>query len=195
MGKILFISCGRRGGNTFQAAKVASAAARESGVETQLVEAIRLNGIGRGCHSCMACRKSAKFGCVFQDEVAGLLQQMPAYDMLVFCMPVYFFSMGMQAKAIIDRFYSMVKYDGETLSSPLKGKKFALLVTSGSDEASSGVKFVRMSYRGMVNYFSGEFAGELYFPNCDMQKGGLVNDIEMPEQARRFGAMLAEKVK
>ena len=195
MGKILFISCGRRGGNTYQAARVAATAAQEAGAETRVVEAIRLHGIGRGCHSCMACRKSSQFGCVFQDEVADLLMQMPKYDMLVFCMPVYFFSMGMQAKAIIDRFYSMVKYDGETLSSPLKGKKFALLVTSGSDEAESGVKSVRMSYHAIVDYLGGEFAGELYFPNCDMQKGGLANDIEMPDRARRFGAMLAEQVK
>ena len=56
MGKILFIGCGRRGGNTYQAARVAASAAQEAGAETLVVEAIRLHGIGRGCHSCMTAR-------------------------------------------------------------------------------------------------------------------------------------------
>ena len=195
MGKILFISCGKRNGNTFQAANVAATAARDAGAETRLVEAIRLNGIGRGCHSCMKCQHTSDFGCIFQDEVADLLLQMADYDMLVFCMPVFFFSMGMQTKGIIDRLFSMVKFNGETLSSPLKGKKFALLVTSGAGESDSGEQVVRMSYTAMVKYFSGEFVGELYFANCDAQKGGLANDIEMPDRARRFGMMLAEEAK
>ena len=75
------------------------------------------------------------------------------------------------------------------------GKKFALLVTSGSGEADSGVKSVRQSFRSIVDYFHGEFVGELYFPRCDAQKGGLVTDIEMPTRARQFGTMLAEQVK
>lgn len=195
-GKILFISCGRRHGNTYQAASVAEAAARAVGAETLLAEAIRLNGIGRGCHGCMKCQKSsADFGCIFQDEVSELLKRMPEYDLLVFCTPVYFFSMSMQAKGIIDRLFSMVKFDGEITRSPLMGKKFALLVTSGSGEADSGVKSVRQSFRSIVDYFHGEFVGELYFPRCDAQKGGLVNDIEMPTRARQFGTMLAEQVK
>ena len=194
-GKILFISCGKCNGNTYQAARVAEAAARAAGAETRLEEAVRLNGIGRGCLSCMKCQQTKDFGCVLPDEVTKLLREMPDYDMLVFCMPVYFFSMGLQAKGVIDRLFSMVKYDGEIVRSPLKGKKFALLVTSGSGEADSGVKFVRQSFRAIVNYFDGDFSGELYFPLCDVQKGGLVNDIDMPTKARQFGAMLAGQVK
>ena len=93
MGKrILFISCGKRNGNTWQAAQVVARSAGNSGAETMLIEAGRLEGIGRGCIGCMKCQKSAEFGCVLGDEVAELIMEMPKYDMIVFCVPVYFFS-------------------------------------------------------------------------------------------------------
>ena len=192
MGKnILFITCGKRHGNTWQAASVAAKAAEAAGAATMLVEAIRLNGIGRGCLGCMKCQKSADFGCVLEDEVADLILEMPKFDMIVFCAPVYFFSFSTQAKGIIDRLMAMVKYDGEKFHSPLQGKRFALLVTSGAGEADSGVKALRMSYRYIVDYFQGKHCGELYFPDCDAQGGGLENDIDMPSQARLFGKQLA----
>ncbi len=195
MGKrILFISCGKRNGNTWQAAQVVARSAGNSGAETMLIEAGRLEGIGRGCIGCMKCQKSAEFGCVLGDEVAELIMEMPKYDMIVFCVPVYFFSFNTQAKGVIDRLMGMVKYDGEKFSSPLEGKRFALLVTSGGSESDSGVKALRMSYRYLVDYFSGKHCGELYFADCDAQDGGLKNDIDMPSQARQFGKLLAEQI-
>ncbi len=190
--KILFVSCGKRDGNTFQAAKVASDAAAEAGAEISLVEAIQLNGIGRGCFSCMKCQNSFEFGCVFNDDVTKLVNRMPEYDILVFCAPVYFSSFGTQAKGVIDRLISMVKHDGEDIRSPLKGKTFALISTSGSGEGNGGVKIMRASFLETVKYFRGTFAGELYFPNCDILQGGLKNNIEMPDRARAFGRMLAD---
>lgn len=193
MGKnILFITCGKRHGNTWQAASVAAKAAEAAGAVTMLVEAIRLNGIGRGCLGCMKCQKSADFGCVLEDEVADLILEMPKYDMIVFCTPVYFFSFSAQAKGVIDRLMAMIKYDGEKFNSPLTGKRFALLTTSGGSEADSGVKALRMSFRYIVDYFQGKHCGELYFPDCDSQGGGLENDIDMPSRARQFGTRLAE---
>ena len=77
MGKrILFISCGKRNGNTWQAAQVVARSAGNSGAETMLIEAGRLEGIGRGCIGCMKCQKSAEFGCVLGDEVAELIMEM-----------------------------------------------------------------------------------------------------------------------
>ncbi len=189
--KIMFISCGKHNGNTFQAAKVASDAAREAGAEVLLTEAVRLSGIGRGCYGCMKCQQSGDFGCAFQDEAADLILQMPDYDMLVFCAPVYFFSFGSHAKGIIDRLFSMVKFDGEDIRSPLKGKVFALIATSGNGEADSGYKPMLQTYRKIAEYFRGTNAGELYFPFCDALRGGLANDVEMPAKAKAFGKMLA----
>ena len=192
--KILFISCGKVHGNTWQAAGVAARAAEEAGADVMLVEAIRLNGIGRGCIGCMACQKSAEYGCALDDEVADLILEMPKFDMVVFCTPVYFFSFSAQAKGVIDRLMAMIKYDGEVFRSPLKGKNFALLATSGGNEADSGIKALRMSYRYMVDYFQGKDCGELYFPDCDANGGGLENDIDMPSKARIFGKKLAAQL-
>ncbi len=192
--RILFISCGKKKGNTWQAARVAAEAAHSAGAETMLVEAIELSGIGRGCIGCMMCQKSADFGCVLDDEVADLILEIPKFDMVVFCAPVYFFSFNTQAKGIIDRLMAMIKYDGEKFHSPLDGMRFALLVTSGGGEADSGVKALRMSYRYIVDYFHGKHCGELYFPDCDAQGGGLENDIDMPSQARIFGKQLAAQL-
>ena len=76
MGKrILFISCGKRNGNTWQAAQVVARSAGNSGAESMLIEAGRLEGIGRGCIGCMKCQKSAEFGCVLGDEVAELIME------------------------------------------------------------------------------------------------------------------------
>ena len=193
-GRILFLSCGKRHGNTWQAARVAAEAADKAGACSLLVETTRLSGIGRGCIGCMKCQKSADFGCVLGDEVADLLLEMPKYDMIVFCVPVYFFSFSTQAKGIIDRLMGMVKYDGEKFQSPLIGMRFALLVTSGGNEADSGVKALRMSYRYLVDYFQGKHCGELYFPDCDAHGGGLEIDIDMPAAARQFGRQLAAQV-
>lgn len=196
MGKhILFITCGKRHGNTWQATRVVAQAAESAGANVLVVEATRLSGIGRGCLGCMKCQKTAEFGCFLDDEVADLILEMPKYDMIVFCSPVYFFSFTAQAKGVIDRLMAMVKYDGEKFQSPLCGKKFALLVTSGAGEADSGVKALRMSYRYIVDYFQGKYCGELYFPDCDAQGGGLQNDIEMPTRARQFGKLLADQLK
>ena len=105
--------------------------------------------------------------------------------------PVYFFSFGLQAKGIIDRFMSLIKTDGEKIRSPLTGKQFALLVTSGAGENDSGVKALRMSYNSIVDFVDGRKLGELYFDHCDASRGGLANDIEMPERAAAFGRKLA----
>lgn len=189
--KIMFLCCGSRQGNTYWASKVAADAAEKAGAMVELVEAVTLSGIGRGCVSCMSCRNSPEFKCVFDDDVTDLLSRLHCFDTIVIAAPVYFFSFGLQAKGIIDRFMSLVKSNGEEITSPLQGKKFALLTTSGSGEGDSGVKMLRQSYEAIVDYMGATSVGELYFPHCDITRGGLKTDIEMPDQASAFGRMLA----
>ena len=163
---ILFISGGRRDGNTIAAVREAAAAAAAAGATVEIVEAIKLDGVGRGCVSCFGCQRSTEFRCVVGDEVARLMARLATFDTVVLATPIYFFSFSTQLKGVIDRFYSQVKYEGDVMQSPLSGLRFALLVTSGDGEANSGYDAVLQSYRHIVGYFGAANVGESYFPHC-----------------------------
>ncbi len=188
---ILFISGGRRDGNTIAAVREAAAAAAAAGATVEIVEAIKLDGVGRGCVSCFGCQRSTEFRCVVGDEVARLMARLATFDTVVLATPIYFFSFSTQLKGVIDRFYSQVKYEGDVMQSPLSGLRFALLVTSGDGEANSGYDAVLQSYRHIVGYFGAANVGESYFPHCGPEAAEFRRDPERKRQAAAFGAAIA----
>jgi len=88
-----------------------------------------------GCTSCRACQKSAEYACVIDDEITPLLAKMVLADVIVMATPLYFFSMSAQIKGVLDRMFSLYKWDNDagTMNTVLKDKTFVLLASAFED--------------------------------------------------------------
>ena len=119
--KILGIVCSpRKGGNTEILVKEALASAREAGAQTELVSVV-----GQNIAPCDACGSCGKTGvCHIQDDMQSIYQQLEAADAIILGSPVYFGSVSAQAKAIMDRTFSLL------MDRRLKGKVAAPILAA-----------------------------------------------------------------
>lgn len=125
--KVLILSGSpRKGGNSDLLCDQFAKGAAESG---HTVEKIRVTE--RNIHPCIACYHCRDNGgkCVFQDDMATLLQKMIDADVLVLSSPVYFYSIDAQLKAVIDR--TVARW------LEVKNKEFYYIVTMAEEEAAS----------------------------------------------------------
>ncbi|HXZ95042.1 MAG TPA: flavodoxin family protein [Dehalococcoidia bacterium] len=111
--RILGIVCSaRKGGNTEILVKEALASAQEAGAQTELVSVI-----GKSIAPCDGCGSCGKTGvCHIKDDMQPLYEQLGAADGIIFGSPVYFGTVSAQAKAIMDRTFSLL------MDRRLKGK-------------------------------------------------------------------------
>ena len=77
-----------------------------------------------GCLACEYCHTKGEGTCIQKDALEKILPAYKEADMIVFASPIYYFTMSAQIEAAIQRVYCIGK--------PLKAKKAALLLTSGS---------------------------------------------------------------
>ena len=77
-----------------------------------------------GCLACEYCHTKGEGACIQKDDLEKILPAYKEADMIVFASPIYYFTMSAQIEAAIQRVYCIGK--------PLKDKKAALLLTSGS---------------------------------------------------------------
>ena len=95
----------RKNGNSFAMTDAFVKAAQAKGHTVTRFDAAFLN-IG-GCHACETCYKTGK-ACSFDDDFNTIAPAVLEADALVFTMPVYWYSIPAQIKAVIDRLYSLV---------------------------------------------------------------------------------------
>ena len=97
-----------------------------------------------GCLGCEYCHTKGNGACIQKDDLEKILPAYKEADMIVFASPIYYFTMSAQMEAAIQRVYCIGK--------PLKAKKAALLLTSGSpgvyDAATAQFK-AYMAYAGI----------------------------------------------
>lgn len=113
----------RRGGNSELLCEEFRRGAEEAGQAAELVR-LRERRIGY-CSACDACQKNGG-RCVQPDDMAALLEQLIAADVIVLATPVYFYTMNAQLKTAIDRCYA--RY------TEIAGKEFYFLVTAAVGE-------------------------------------------------------------
>lgn len=97
-----------------------------------------------GCLGCEYCHTKGDGNCVQKDDFEKILPAYKEADMIVFASPIYYFGMTTHMEAAIQRVYCIGK--------PLKAKKAALLLSSGSDGVYEGAvaQFkAYMSYAGI----------------------------------------------
>ena len=164
MKKVLILSGSpRKNGNSDILCDEFARGAIEAGHE---VEKIRVAEKKIGyCRACYACRDTGV--CAIKDDMAEVLQKMIDADVLVLASPVYFYSIGAQLKALIDRtvarwlevkdkeFYYIVTAADEGLASA----DTTLACFRGYAECVEGAKEMGIIY-GMGTYEKGEVKGK-----------------------------------
>jgi multimeric flavodoxin WrbA len=134
--KILIISGSpKKNGNTAALIEWFSEGAAGCGAEVEVAAVAFLKNKTSGCTSCRACQKQEKYECVIDDDITPVLAKMGQADVIVMATPLYFFSASAQLKGVMDRMFSLYKWDNEagTMKTVLKGKTFVLLASAFED--------------------------------------------------------------
>jgi multimeric flavodoxin WrbA len=120
----------------------------------------------QGCGECMACKRNTVELCSIGDDANALFRRMAAADLVLVAAPVFCWGFPAQIKALIDRMFCMMDFDGERTDVPrLHGKGTALLLTGGGEEADNG-ELVVSGFRQMVEYLKGRMAGHWFVGGC-----------------------------
>ena len=190
---VIIQSSPRTAGNTATVAKWVAEGAENAGAEVRLVQLASLRGVGTGCSSCYRCQQSSEFRCFIDDDISELLASLANCDMLVLATPVYFFSFCSQLRSMLDRMFSLLKYDenGE-MRTALRFSKLVLVATAGGDESDSGIDSMRLNLAHFTKYSQLPEAVTLFFGGCDFTPISLRQNAERRDEAIRFGRELTE---
>ena len=84
-----------------------------------------------GCYQCQHVQDA--YGCVLQDDVASIMDEIISSDCLVLATPIYSWYCTAPMKALLDRHYGLNKFYGSATGSLWEGKKVAIIATHGYD--------------------------------------------------------------
>jgi len=182
----------KRNGNTSKLAEWFAAGARSSSVKVEIIRAAGLKSKSNGCISCRACQKLKEFECVINDDVKLVLKKMAKADLIVFVSPLYFYGPSAQLKLIIDRMFSLYKWDNltDTFVSPMRGKSMSLLLSAYED---IGLDIVEKSFKLIADYSQMKFSS-LLVPNAK-ESGEIVKLKGIRKKAIDFGKKSVEKLR
>ncbi len=107
MGKKVIVITGspRKEGNSLAMTEAFIEAANQKGHTVTRFDAAFAN-VG-GCHACETCYQTGK-PCTFDDDFNKIAPEILAADVVVFSMPVYWYSIPAQIKNVIDKLFSFV---------------------------------------------------------------------------------------
>jgi multimeric flavodoxin WrbA len=134
--KILIISGSpKKDGNTAALIKWFKQGALSNQAQVEVIHAAFLKYKTNGCTACRTCQKRTEYECAIEDEASPVLTKIAQADVIVFATPLYFFSASAQTKLILDRMFSLYKWDNETdkFTTPLKGKTMVLIASAYED--------------------------------------------------------------
>lgn len=139
--------------------------------EYQAVEEAAMN-VG-GCHACETCYKTGK-ACSFDDDFNLIAPVILGADVVVFSMPVYWYSIPAQIKAVIDKIYSFC-----IAGKDIAGKECMLIACCEEDDMSV-LDGVRIPVERMAALNKWKMAGEVLIP-------GLLNagDIDKTDGCKK----------
>ena len=121
--KVLILSGSpRKGGNSDLLCDEFLRGAQESGTQVEKVF-LRSKKVAP-CNACYYCKNSGG-KCAIPDDMAEILDKMQAADVIVMASPVYFYSIGAQMKAVIDR--SVARWTN------IPNKEFYYIMTAAED--------------------------------------------------------------
>lgn len=160
---------------------------RPKGAQVEVVRTAFLKYKSTGCTSCRACQKSDKYECVIKDEATSVLAKMAEADVIVMATPLYFYGASAQLKLVMDRMFSLYKWDNRagTMRTPLKGKVFVLIASAFED---IGLEVLEKTFAITADYSGMKFKS-LLVPNA-----GESGDIKHNQRIRKQALALGEKI-
>jgi len=186
--KILVIQGSPRSkGNTAAVLESVLAPARAAGHSIESVDVCQLDL--HGCRECFACQEVPDDpGCSQDDALTPVIDRIRLADLVVWAFPVFCWGWPAPVKCVIDRLYSVHKFNQNPYKVLIEGKKMALVVTAGGDEY-DGADVCVMTYEKFVAFARcksvGRFiAGNLSDPEATRR------DEALAKRARKFGASL-----
>ena len=190
--KILILSGSpRKTGNTSVLVEAFVEGAGAVGIETEVIRTAFLKYKAAGCTSCRKCQKIDKYECVIDDGARPVLAKMLDADAIVFATPLYFFSASAQLKIIIDRMFSLYKWDNEkdTVETPLKGKTLVLLASAYED---IGLDALEKPFKLTADYTGMKYAS-LLVADAGVS-GGIKNIPDAFRKAHELGRETAKNI-
>lgn len=184
--KILIISGSpKKDGNTAQLIRWFSEGAREHGASVEVVEAAFLKHKASGCISCRQCQTRTAYECVLDDDVTPVLKRMQKADVIVMATPLYFFAASAQLKIVMDRMFSLYKWDNAagTMQTPLQGKRFVLIASAFER---TGLKALEQPFRLTAEYTGMTFSS-LLIPDAGVS-GEIKGNAKVQRKVQAFGA-------
>ena len=113
----------------------------------------------KNCRGCDACRRGSG-KCVNNDDYENELKGMiKSADMLVFVMPLYYYSWPAALKTVVDRFYSF----SSELSS--MGKK-TVIIAAAWENSTSAFEVTKVTYEKIGGYLNFKDCGMLFAGGC-----------------------------
>lgn len=169
----------RKNGNSFAMTDAFIKAAEEKGHRVTRFDAAEMNV--SGCHACETCYKTDK-ACSFDDDFNLIAPAVLDADVVVFSMPVYWYSIPAQIKAVIDKLYSFCVAEKD-----IAGKECMLIACCEEDDMSV-LDGVRIPVERSAALMKWHMAGEVLIP-------GVLNtgDIEKTDGCQQAAA-LADKI-
>ncbi len=161
----------RKNGNSFAMTDAFIKAAEAKGRAITRFDAA-LKKVG-GCRACETCFSTGK-ACTFDDDFNTIAPAILEADVIVFAMPVYWYSIPAQIKGVIDRIFSMV-VGGKDIA----GKECALITCCEEDDMSV-MDGVRIPIERMAALNKWKMVGEVLIP-------GVLNvgDIDKTEGCKK----------
>lgn len=169
----------RKNGNSFAMTDAFIQAAEAKGHSVARFDAATMHV--EGCHACETCYKTGK-ACSFDDDFNTIAPAILEADVIVFAMPVYWYSIPAQIKAIIDKLYAFC-----VAGKDISGKGCGLIVCCEEDDRSV-LDGVRIPLERSAALLKWHMLGEVLVP-------GVLNagDIAKTDGCRQAAA-LADKV-
>ena len=169
----------RKAGNSLAMTDAFIKAAQAKGHTVTRFDAAMMN-VG-GCRACETCFKSGK-ACSFDDDFNKIAPAVLEADAVVFTMPVYWYSIPAQIKAVIDKLYSFC-----VAGKDIAGKECALIACCEEDDLTV-LDGVRIPIERSAALIKWQIVGEVLVP-------GVLNtgDIEKTDGCRQAAA-LADKI-
>jgi len=189
---LILTSSPRKNGNTNTIAQWCAQSATDAGAEVECVDIARLRYKSNGCLSCYSCQESDKYECKVKDDANDILERMDDFDVVVYSTPIYMFGPSAQVKLLLDRTYSLVKFDAETGDPILKspGQAMALIATAGGG-INDGLDLTDQSFKSMAAFLGSNYLS-LLVPEAPSDPKDLQEKTELKQKAVEFGRVLAE---
>ena len=187
--KILILSGSpKKNGNTSALVEWFTEGAVSKGAQVELIHAAFLKFKFPGCTSCRSCQKQDAYECVIEDDANFALRKMASADVIVMATPLYFFAASAQLKVIIDRMFSLYKWDNAagTMKTVLKGKTLVLLASAYEDV---GMDALEKPFILTADYTGMKFRS-LLIPNAGVS-GDIHKKPGVREKTRALGEELA----